>query len=204
MEGQVIPALLVTLTIRRRILAEKQSTNTPANIKRNIAIVAFDWIIDILAYSSGVLVLFMMLLIGADVLLRKFAGFNFQWSTEFTENAVSYVTFAAAAWLLKQDRHVNVDLLVTHLNPRTQNILKAATSSIGAAVCLFMAYRSFYSVVDLGRRNMTTVTVLQLPLAPLVAIIAVGLLLLSIQFMRNASGHLHKIRDTQKSSSKLA
>ena len=154
----------------------------------------FDRIIDILAYSSGALVLFMMVLISADVVLRKLTGFTFDWSTEFTENAVCYITFTTAAWLARQNRHVVVDMVVTQLNSRNRNVLNAATSILAAATCLFMTYHAFRTTLDVWRRHVATATAMEVPMAPLIAIIAVGLLLLSIQFMRNAHLHIQQLR----------
>ena len=154
----------------------------------------FDRIIDILAYSSGALVLFMMVLISADVVLRKLTGFTFDWSTEFTENAVCYITFTTAAWLARQNRHVVVDMVVSQLNSRNRNVLNAATSILAAATCLFMTYHAFRTTLDVWRRHVATATAMEVPMAPLIAIIAVGLLLLSIQFMRNAHLHIRQLR----------
>ena len=161
---------------------------------------AFDRIIDVLAYSSAALVLFMMVLIAADVVLRKLTGFTFDWSTEFTENAVCYVTFTTAAWLARQNRHVVVDIVVSQLNSRNRNVLNTATSILAAATCLFMAYHASRTTLDVWRRHITTATIMEVPMAPLIAIIAVGMLLLSIQFMRNAHFHIQQVRGRPSST----
>ncbi len=160
----------------------------------------FDRIIDILAYSSGALVLFMMVLISADVVLRKLTGFTFDWATEFTENAVCYITFTTAAWLARQNRHVVVDMVVSQLNSRNRNVLNTATSILAAATCLFMAYHAFRTTLDVWRRHLATATIMEVPMAPLIAIIAVGMLLLSIQFMRNAHFHIRQVRGRPSST----
>ncbi len=161
---------------------------------------AFDRIVDILAYSSGALVLFMMVLISADVILRKLTGFTFDWSTEFTENAVCYITFTTAAWLARQNRHVVVDMVVSQLDGRNRNILNTATSILAAATCLFMTYHAFRTTLDVWRRRVATATAMEVPMAPLIAIIAVGMLLLSVQFMRNAHFHIRQSRERQSST----
>jgi len=170
-----------------------------AEARSGIAVV-FDWIIDILAYSGGVLVLFMMLMTAADVVLRKTIGFTFEWATEFTENAVCYITFTTAAWLARQNRHVVVDMVVSQLNSRNRNVLNTATSILAAATCLFMAYHASRTTLDVWRRHVTTATIMEVPMAPLIAIIAVGMLLLSIQFMRNAHFHIQQLRGRQSST----
>ena len=183
-----------------KALTGKDNLAAPGAEARSGIAGAFDRIIDVLAYSSGALVLFMMVLIAADVVLRKLTGFTFDWSTEFTENAVCYVTFTAAAWLARQNRHVVVDIVVSQLNSRNRNVLNSATSILAAATCLFMAYHASWTTLDVWRRHITTATIMEVPMAPLIAIIAIGMLLLSIQFMRNAHFHIRQVRGRPSST----
>lgn len=183
-----------------KALTGKDNLAAPGAGARSGIAGAFDRIIDVLAYSSGALVLFMMVLIAADVVLRKLTGFTFDWSTEFTENAVCYVTFTTAAWLARQNRHVVVDIVVSQLNSRNRNVLNTATSILAAATCLFMAYHASRTTLDVWRRHVATATIMEVPMAPLIAIIAVGMLLLSIQFMRNAHFHIRQVRGKPSST----
>jgi TRAP-type C4-dicarboxylate transport system permease small subunit len=184
-------------SIRCESMTAKQDPHT-SRAERKITVAAvFDLIIDILAYSSGALVLFMMLMISADVVLRKVAGFTFEWANEFTENAVSYITFTTAAWLARQDRHVVVDMVVTQLNSRNRIILNAATSMLGAATCIFMTYHAYLTMMDVWRRHAATATAMEIPMAPLISFIAVGMLLLSIQFLRNAYSRFRQLGGKQ-------
>jgi TRAP-type C4-dicarboxylate transport system permease small subunit len=183
-----------------KALTGKDNLAAPGAGARSGIAGVFDRIIDVLAYSSGALVLFMMVLIAADVVLRKLTGFTFGWSTEFTENAVCYVTFTTAAWLARQNRHVVVDIVVSQLNSRNRNVLNTATSILAAATCLFMAYHASRTTLDVWRRHVTTATIMEVPMAPLIAIIAVGMLLLSIQFMRNAHFHIRQVRGRPSST----
>lgn len=179
-------------------MAKSTGIAAPGMTSRNKVSAAFDLVVNILAYSAGILVIFLMFLIGADVISRKLAGFNISWATEITENAVLYVAFAAAAWLLKQNRHVNVDIVITHLNKRSQIIMQTATSVVGAALCFFMTYRAFLVTLDVWRRGAATVSVMEIPLTPLMAIVTAGLFLLAIQFVRNAGLHIRKFKETRK------
>ena len=183
-----------------KALTGKDNLAAPGAGARSGIAGVFDRIIDVLAYSSGALVLFMMVLIAADVVLRKLTGFTFGWSTEFTENAVCYVTFTTAAWLARQNRHVVVDIVVSQLNSRNRNVLNSATSILAAATCLFMAYHASWTTLDVWRRHITTATIMEVPMAPLIAIIAIGMLLLSIQFMRNAHFHIRQVRGRPSST----
>ncbi len=152
-------------------------------------------IVDSLAYLAGVLVIFIMLTIGAEVMVRKLLGFSIAWAVEYSEHAILFITFLSAAWLLKRNVHVKIDVLVDRLNPRGQAWLNMATSLIGAALCLFVAYHSALTAWDVWQRHIYTITIQEVPMAPLMTMIGVGSLLLSIEFMRAAYSYLksHKV-----------
>jgi len=149
----------------------------------------FDHIINIMAYSAAVLVIFMMLSIGIDVILRNLVGVTIRWAFEISEHSVLYITFFSAPWLLKLDRHVDIDLITSRLSPKGHASLNVVISALGAAITLFITYRSSLTLIDVWRREVHTVTVLELPMPPLIAIIAIGCSLLFIQFMRRTHGY---------------
>ncbi len=150
----------------------------------------FDHIVDFLAYSAGAVAIFMMLSTATEIFARSLLNISIQWIIEVNENFVLYITFLSAAWLQKSDWHIRVDVLVSRLNPRSQALLNTVTSFIGAALCLLIAYRAALTSFDLWQRGIFLPTVLELPSAPLIAIISIGSLLLSIQFIRKAYGYL--------------
>ncbi len=150
----------------------------------------FDRIVDFLAYSAGAVAIFMMLATATQIFARSLLNISIHWVIEVNETLVLYITFLSAAWLLKNDWHIKVDILVIRLNPKSQALLNMVTSFIGAALCLLITYRATLTSFDLWQRNIFQTTILELPTAPLIAIISIGSFLLFIQFMRNGYGHL--------------
>ncbi len=150
----------------------------------------FDHAINILAYMAGVLVVFIMLTIGAEIIVRKLLGFSIIWAVEYSEHAILFITFLSVAWLVRKNMHIKIDVLTDSLNPNGQAWLNATTSAIGTALCLFIAYRSAFTVWDVWQRHVYTTTTQEVPMAPLLGVICVGSLLLAIEFSRAAYGHL--------------
>jgi C4-dicarboxylate transporter DctQ subunit len=158
----------------------------------------FDWLIDWFAYSTGGIFIFIMIAVTADVTSRKLFGAPIQWVDEVAGYLLLYATFLGAAWLLKKEGHVSVDVVVERLNPRAQACLHMILSLLIAALCLVMTYVGVLTTLDVNRRGVFTVSVLEAPLALLVAVIPLGFLLLFIQFLRRAYRFLEALKGRQK------
>jgi TRAP-type mannitol/chloroaromatic compound transport system permease small subunit len=95
-----------------------------------------------------------------------------------------FMTFLAAAWLLTKDGHVEMDIVVTRFNKRTQLMVRAVASWVGAAICLVMTYSGADVAFDHLARGLHQPTPVEPPDFPLFAVIPLGFLMLSVQFMR--------------------
>jgi len=86
-------------------------------IGRKIATV-YNSVVDYFAYLAGILVVFIMITIGIEVVVRKLFGFSIVWAVEYSEHALLYITFLSTAWLLKKGQHVKIDVVLNYLNQR--------------------------------------------------------------------------------------
>lgn len=150
----------------------------------------FDHVINLGAYLACVFVTFTMLLVSAEVISRKFLNRPIPWSVQFSEYSLCYIAFLGAAWLLRKEGHIKVDIVVTRLSPRHQALLNLATSIVGAALCLLIAGWGVVTTWDLFQRGIYDPTLIKVPKGPLVIVIPIGCFLLFIQFLRKAHRHL--------------
>jgi len=150
----------------------------------------FDRIIDLLASLAGGLILFMMLSICIDVVLRYFLNRPLTWGVEISEYILLWSTLLSVAWVLKIEGHVKIDLVVNRLNPRNQCLVNTITSILGAITCLVLLWYGTKVSWEFFERGTITNTILELPSAPLFAIIPIGSFLLFIQFVRRSYGYL--------------
>ena len=162
----------------------------------NKTVLIYDKISNALAYFSGVLFTFITLAVCAEVIIRKFWNSSILGVIECSEYALVFITFLSASWILKQDAHVKVDLVLRWLKPRTRSLLNMITSFFGAILCMFITYRSALIIWDLWQRNIDTVKALGLPMAPLYTSIFVGMLMLFLQFLRRAYGYIVERQNT--------
>src|SRR2546423_14237679 len=79
---------------------------------------AFGRLLEGLMLVASAMVLVMTLLIGADVGLRNAARGGIAWSNEASEYMLYLITLLSAPWLLRQGKHIRIDILLRALPPR--------------------------------------------------------------------------------------
>jgi len=146
----------------------------------------FDSIIVFLARWASMLFICTMLIVCIEVFMRYFLNRPQTWVVETTEFGLLFIAFLGAAYLLKQEWHVKIDMVLGRLSPRGQALLNTITSILGIAICLiFVVYGTQATMMcfEIGRRTRGAMLTLQWPL---IMIMPIGFFLLSIQFLRRA------------------
>ena len=160
----------------------------------------FDRILSALMFLGAVILAFLMLAVCWDVIARTVAGKPLIWLLEFTEYGLLYMTFLCTAWVLKNEAHVNSDLLLVALSPEKQALLNTLTSILGAFICLSLTWFGADVCLEKLQSGAYQPTANQPPDFPIFVIIPIGFFLLFIQFLRRAHGNLLKWRETQANS----
>ena len=150
----------------------------------------FDGLIRALAVIAGVLLLVMVLIVSYTVLMRYFIGKPPVWATEMTEWILLYATFLAAAWVLKEDGHVKIDVVLIRLSQKKQYVFSVIVCILGILICGFFAYHGAKAVYSLYKRDVIMMGMILMPKYILVAVIPLGLLLCFVQFIRSLKGLL--------------
>ena len=119
--------------------------------------------------AMGVLGL-MMLLTVVDVFLRYFFNSPITGTTEVTEFMMVIVVFPALAWCAVKRRHVQVDLLVSHLPLAVQKIIDTFTLLLTLGIFVIITWQSVLESMDVQ----TTTALLHLPHAPFHWILTAG------------------------------
>lgn len=147
-----------------------------------------------MAWAAGVLLAFATIAVCTDVVFRYFFNRPVAWVLEISEYILLYMTFMAAAWVLRDDAHIKVDLLVNRLSPRGQSLMSIVTSVIGAFVMLILAWFGGRVTLDFYRRGVPTLEYLKTPEYLVLMIIPIGSFFLGVQFLRRAHKYLRSRR----------
>ncbi|MFC1980369.1 TRAP transporter small permease [Chloroflexota bacterium] len=136
------------------------------------------------ALAVGTLV-FMILAVTCEIVTRYFLNRPIAALLEITEVSIAYFTFFGAAWVLKEEGHVKVDIVVTRLKPRTRVLLDKITSSVSAILCLIVACYAAWTTWNHFQLGITdTQTMLRIPSVAIVGIVPIGCFLLFAQLLR--------------------
>jgi len=160
---------------------------------RNKTVRIFDRVISLSAVLAGALIIFMLSAVLYEVVCRKLLGWAVLWTYEIVEATMLFITFLATTWLLKEEGHVKIDLVLMRLKPKNQAVANVITSIICAIAFLIIIVFSIRATLESVQLGYFTPTELEIPQHFILFIIPVGSLLLFIQFLRRAYRNLRSI-----------
>lgn len=149
---------------------------------------AFDrWLTRIENVLAWIGIVVLILIIGAvctEIVLRTFFARPQVWVIEFSEYGLLYLTFLGAAWLMRHDGHVRVDLLTNALNPAWKRRLAMASEAVGCAVSVVLLVFGAIVTLDAQRRGLFKPTILEFPTWIVLAVIPLGSAVLALRFLQ--------------------
>ena len=137
-----------------------------------------------MAFLAGIILVFIMLSVGLDVILRYFFNSPMIWVTEVTECLLLYITFLGTGWLLRDEGHVKVDIILNRLKPRSIAFFGILSSLVGIFVSIMLAFYGMSVTWNYFRRGIYTPTAMEIPVAAIILIIPIGSFMLLIGFVR--------------------
>jgi C4-dicarboxylate transporter DctQ subunit len=147
---------------------------------------SFDRIMNALAFVAGILANLLMLGISAEVITRYVFRTPLLGMVEASEIIMLYIAFLGAAWLLRSDGHVCMDVIINRLKPRPKGLLNSVTSVIGAAIAFVLFWYGTGVTYNLFLKGTMESGNLEIQKGYVMLIIPLGSLLLFIQFLRRA------------------
>ena len=143
----------------------------------------FGLLLDALMLCAALLLLAMVALVTVDILIRNLVGGAISWANEVTEYALYVMTVLAAPWLLRQGRHIRLDLVLTLVPRHVAWRMELCADVLGFLLCLVLTRYGTMMTYDSWRIGSMTIKNLVFPewwlLAPVPAVFA----LLAIEFI---------------------
>lgn len=152
----------------------------------------FDRINLIMVVISAVFLLGLTFIVGADITLRYLFLRPLGWVKEISEYILVVLGFLVAAWILKDDGHVKMDLVLTKVSPRAQTMMNIITSGISTIVVFVITWFSVRVILQFYQTKLVTPSVLEPQKWILIIPIFVGCLLLIVQFIRRTYAFVRK------------
>jgi TRAP-type transport system small permease protein len=139
-------------------------------------------LLDGMLTAAGLLLLFMTMMIGADVFLRNIGAGGIPPSHERSEDSLYLITLLAAPGLLRHGQHIRIDIVLRVLPPRIGWILEWVGDIIGLVCCLFFVWYGAGVAATSFRDGAMSIKTLVLPEWWLLAPMPVAFTLLAIEF----------------------
>ena len=148
---------------------------------------AWGKVLEAFALAACALLGAMTLMICADVLLRNVALIpgvqGLPWSNELSETALYVVTMLAAPWLLREGRHIRVDILLRALPAKAGWVCEWACDAIALACCGCVVIYGARATWESFSQGSITIKTLVLPEWWTLAPLPVAFLLLSVEML---------------------
>ncbi len=154
----------------------------------------FDWVLQGLAWLSCFLFFAVVFAISYQVVMRYFFNMPPLWVNDFVEYSMLTATMLGAAFVLKEERHIEVDLITGLLTPEHQHLLKVVTSAAGCLTCAVVAWYGGLTVWDNYSRGIIVTKTMDFPKYLALTPVFVGAFLLTIQFLRRTLLYLDQYR----------
>jgi C4-dicarboxylate transporter DctQ subunit len=146
----------------------------------------FDRMIMILFYVASGLSLVIAFATATEIFMRYFLNRPQIWAVEVTEYALLYITFLGSAWVLREEGHVKMDIVIMYLKPKSQALVNSITSMFGIIVCSIVTFYGAWSTWHHYQKGATTFSAMEVLKWPFLIVIPFGCLFLLIQFVRRA------------------
>lgn len=152
----------------------------------------FDRGLDGLSFAVGAIITLIMLAVCLNVIMKYAFNQPIVGVEEVTEQLLLYITFMGTAWLLKKEGHVAVDFVLVRLRPKAQSFFGLLSCLIGILISTALTWYGAKVTWGNFRQGAYFSSVLELPKAPVFAIIPIGSALLLIQFIRLSAQKFRK------------
>jgi C4-dicarboxylate transporter DctQ subunit len=151
-----------------------------------------DRVLNVLAALAILLLVFITLIITYTIGARYLALPVPVWVVQFSEYALLWITFLGAAWLLRKDLHVRIDLLMGLLSPRGQRIMRILHNGMGTIVSAVIAWYASGLVWDFFQRGVMDIRAIDMPRFAVLVVIPFGFMLLLLEFVRQLVKELRR------------
>jgi TRAP-type C4-dicarboxylate transport system permease small subunit len=143
----------------------------------------YEHLLDGMMALAGILLLFMTVMIGADVLLRNIGAGGIPPSNELSEDILYLVTLLAAPGLLRRGQHIRIDIVLHALPQRIGWLLEWVGDVIGLVCCLIFVWYGAGVAAASSFDGSISIKTLVLPEWWLLAPMPVAFALLAIEFV---------------------
>ena len=157
----------------------------------------FDRVLAIFVVLACIILSLVLLSVCLEVFMRYFFNRPQVWVIELSEYALLYITFLGAAWVLRSDGHVTVDLFTAKMSSRSRAICSLAGFIVILTVSIVLAVYGTRVTYEHFSKGIYNPTILEIPKAAILLVIPLGGVTLLLESMRGVFRSLRSIKEGQ-------
>lgn len=108
----------------------------------------YNKLINILAFLSGLLLVWLMIAVVTSVLIRNFGAQSPAWLFSTTEYSIFYLTLLGSPWLIREKGHVFIEVGINNLPPKIMNALSRFVMFICAIISFTLAWKGLELLIS--------------------------------------------------------
>lgn len=184
-------------------LADQGKDPTRPPTRHSAAVRLFDMFVDGGAVLAAVILIAVMLATVIKVVFRYGLREGLVGIDQISGTMLLYITFLGAAWVLRRDEHVTIDLLVGGLSRQIRRRLHILSSLVGAGICFCILIFGTFEVLNSLQKGIRIAAEIEMPRAVNLVVIPLGSLFLGLQFLRNAWLSLERSSPSHTTATRL-
>jgi len=141
---------------------------------------------------------FLMIMVFREVVWRYVFKNPSIFSVELSEYLLVFITFMSAAWVLSEDRHVNMTVLVDRLPKKIRLYLDIVTSILVMVFCSVLIWKGCITVIMAYVGGYHSSSLVNFPLWISYSIIPLGTLILLLQYIIRIGNNIKMLIDLRK------
>ena len=153
----------------------------------------FDGLVTALACIAGFFIVCAGFIECYEVVTRYFLHRPPIWGVEAVEYMLFLIAFLGTTWVLRNKSHISVTILIEHLSPRAQAYCNLFASGMGILISLVILWFSVTTTYDCCVTDVRVVKTYALPKWWFLSFIALGYLLMLVEFIRQFLGHVRSL-----------
>jgi len=142
-----------------------------------------DFISQLFFSLSGILVTILLCIVSYSVVMRYAFNRPPLWSEEIACYCLAAIVLLPSAEVLRQEEHINLDLVFNHLPLRGQTIVNIIISTIGLFYCTVVAWFGAKLTIQALHFNYRASTFLGTPRWVPISLIFAGMTVFSLQYL---------------------
>jgi TRAP-type C4-dicarboxylate transport system permease small subunit len=158
---------------------------------------AYDAIVNVSALLGAVILVFVMLSVCAEIVMRYFFDKPIIWVIEISEYSLLLITFLASGWVLTRDAHISVDIVTRHFKDKAEACLGIISSAAGIIVSCVLIRYGVSVTWEYFLSGSFRPTSLEVPTFLILWVIPFGSVLLLTEFLRKIYKHIKSWKSMQ-------